>query len=75
MQEALSVVAKKGAGGIERAKSWWGGELVAGEEARSRSRGQHLRCHACETRAERYGMEPGMLHLLCFLAGRIAQPG
>jgi hypothetical protein len=48
--------------------------LVAGEETRSRSRRQHLRPHAWEAWAERYGMEPGVRHLLCFLAASIAQP-
>jgi hypothetical protein len=41
--------------------------LVAGEETRSRRRGQHLRSNAGGPRSERYGMEPGMPHLLCFL--------
>jgi hypothetical protein len=48
--------------------------LVAGEETRSGRRGQHLRSDAGGPRSERYGMEPGVPHLLCFLAARIAQP-
>lgn len=48
--------------------------LVAREETRSRRRGQDLCRHAWESWAERYGMEPGMPHVPCFLAGRITQP-
>jgi hypothetical protein len=50
-----------------RTKSWRRRRLVAGEETRSRRRGQHLRSDAEGPRSERYGMEPGMPHLLCFL--------
>jgi hypothetical protein len=79
MQEVLQIVARKGGPGrVERSEtgteSWRRRRLVAGEETRSRGRGQHLGRHARESWAERYEMEPGMPHLLCFLAARIAQP-
>jgi hypothetical protein len=79
MQEVLQIVARKGLPGrVERSEtrteSLARRRLVAGEETRSRRRGQHLCSDAGEPRSERYEMEPGMPHLLCFLAARIAQP-
>jgi hypothetical protein len=79
MQEVLQIVAKKGCprpGGKigDRNRKLRRRRLVAGEETRSRRRGQHLRSDAGGPRSERYGMEPGVPHLLCFLAARIAQP-
>ncbi len=79
MQEVLQIVAKKGCprpgGNIgDPDRKLRRRRLVSGEETRSRRRGQHLRSDAGGPRLERYGMEPGMPHLLCFLAARIAQP-
>ena len=79
MQEVLQIVAKKVVPGLlERSETRTDKlrrrRLVAGEETRSRRRGQHLRSDAGGPRSERYGMEPGVPHLLCFLAARIAQP-
>jgi hypothetical protein len=79
MQEVLQIVAKKGCprpgGNVgDPARKLRRRRLVPGEETRSRRRGQHLRSNAGEPRSERYGMEPGVPHLLCFLAARIAQP-
>jgi hypothetical protein len=79
MQEVLQIVAKKDCprpGGYigDPDRKLRRRRLVAGEETRSRRRGQHLRSDSAGPRSERYGMEPGVPHLLCFLAARIAQP-